>query len=149
MSKGAKNPPTWIENGEKYALVGLSVKLEGHIPTGKISSHLWVLSDTKFDIPPHWRGWLGSIRVEEVEHCDLFLISKLRSLTPGVLDGENIELQKRVSRFYADLLLASTFTVAYKPVMLSGSRQDGEIDIRQQSDFDPPVPSIFRHYRRS
>jgi hypothetical protein len=144
MSKDARNPATWIDNGEKYALVGLSVKLEGHIPTGKIASHLWVLAETKFGIPRHWREWLGSIRVEQVEDCNLFLISKLPSSMPSVLDGENKMLQQRVSHFYAGLLLTSTFAAAHKPVMLSGSRLDGEIDIREQNDFDPPIPSIFR-----
>ena len=36
----------WIEDGEKYALVGLSIKLEGQIPSEKISPNLWVLPDT-------------------------------------------------------------------------------------------------------
>jgi hypothetical protein len=26
---------------------------------------LWVLVDTTFNIPPHWRDWLGSIRAGE------------------------------------------------------------------------------------
>jgi hypothetical protein len=30
--------------------------------------------------------------------------------------------------------------------MLTGIRRDGEIDVRQQRDFDPPVPCIFRPY---
>ena len=34
--------------GEKYALVGLSVKTEGSIPSGKISANLWTLVDTSF-----------------------------------------------------------------------------------------------------
>src|ERR1700741_2832903 len=39
------NPATWIDDGEKYALIGLSAKVEEYIP---------------FNIPPHWRDWLGS-----------------------------------------------------------------------------------------
>jgi hypothetical protein len=49
-----------------------SLKLEGKIPQGKIAPDLWVLADTKFDIPPHWREWLGSIRAEEVDDCTCF-----------------------------------------------------------------------------
>jgi hypothetical protein len=47
---------TWIDDGEKYGLVGLSVKLEGHIPLGPIAPNLWVLADTAFNIPPQWRA---------------------------------------------------------------------------------------------
>jgi hypothetical protein len=96
-----------------------------------------VLADTKFDIPPHWREWLGTIRAEEVEHCNLLLISKMASSRPSVLDHENQTLQQRVLNFYVGLLLASRFAPAHKPVMLSGARRDGEIDIRQQHDLDP------------
>jgi hypothetical protein len=140
------NPVTWINDGEKYALVGLSVKLEVKISTGNVAPHLWVLADTKLDIPPHWREWLGSIRAEEVEDCNLLLISKLASLRPGVLDDENQKLQQRVSNFYVGLLLASTFAPSHRPVMLSGSRRDAEIDLRQQHEFDSPIPCMFRPY---
>ena len=136
----------WIEDGEKYALVGLNVKIDGHIPPGKIAPNLWVLADTPFNVPPHWQEWLGSIRAQEVEDCNLFLISKLASLTPDVLDDENQKLQQRVWNFYVGLLLANTFAPAHRPVMLTGSRRDGEIDIRQQQRFDSPVPCLFRPY---
>jgi hypothetical protein len=45
------NSATWIDDGEKYGLVGLNVKVDGIVPQGKISSNLWVLADTAFTIP--------------------------------------------------------------------------------------------------
>ena len=143
---GKGDRATWIDDGEKYALVGLKVKVDGHIPSGMIAPYLQVLADTTFNVPPHWQEWLGSIRAREVESCNLFLLSKLPSSTPGILDAENQQLQQRASNFYVGLLLASTFAPAHKPVRLSGSRRDGEIDIRQQHDFDPSIPCIFRPY---
>ena len=136
----------WIEDGEKYALVGLDVNIDGHLRSEKITPNLWVLADTTFDFPPHWQEWLGSIRAEEVEGCNLFLLSKLASLTPEVLDAENPKLLRHVQNFYVGLLLASTFAPAHKPIMLTGSRRDGEIDVRQQHNFDSPVPCLFRRY---
>ena len=140
------NPAPWIDDGEKYALVGISVKVDGHIMAGQVAPYLWILADTKFNIPSHWREWLGSVRAEEVESSNLLSISKLRSSRPDVLDGENQKLQQRVSNFYVGLLLASRFAPAHRPVVLSGSRRNGEVDIRQQHDFDSPVPCIFRGY---
>ena len=61
------NSATWIDDGEKYGLVRLSVKVDGIVPQGKISSNLWVLADTAFAIPSNWRDWLGSICVGEVK----------------------------------------------------------------------------------
>jgi hypothetical protein len=136
----------WINDGEKYGLVGLSVKVEGYIPQGTITPNLWILPDTTFNVPANWQEWLGSIRAREVEDCNLFLLSKQASVAPDVLDGENEELKQRVWTFYVGLLLASTFAPAHRPVMLTGSRRAGEIDIRQQQDLDSPVPCIFRPY---
>ena len=104
----------WIEDGEKYALVGLTVKIDGHLPPGKITPNLWVFADTTFNVPPHWQEWLGSIRAQEVEDCNLFLLSKLASLTPDVLDAENQKLQQRVWTFYVGLLLAPMASMTYQ-----------------------------------
>jgi hypothetical protein len=142
----ATNPSAWIDDGEKYAFVGLSVKLEGQFPSGSLTSNLSVLADTKFTVPPNWREWLGTIRTGEVEDCNLFLLSKLASSALDVLDAEYQKLQQRVWNFYVGLLLASPFAPAHRPVMLTGSRRDGEISMRQQQDFDAPVPCLFRPY---
>lgn len=136
----------WIDDGEKYALVGLNVKFEGRLPAGRITPNLWVLAAPNFKLPSHWQEWLGSIRAQEVEDCNLFLLSKVDSSTPGVLDAENQKLQQRAWNFYIGLLLANTFATAHRPVMLTGSRRDGEIDIRQQQDFDSPISCVFRPY---
>jgi hypothetical protein len=49
---GRANPATWVDDDEKYALVALSVKLDGYIRPGKITSYLWALPDTKFNVSP-------------------------------------------------------------------------------------------------
>ncbi len=136
----------WIGDREKYALIGLQAKLEGAAPPEQVQSGLWVLTDTTFDVPPQWREWLGTIRAEEVGGSNLFLVSKLASTTPGVLDGENQALQRRVHHFYVGLLLSAMFSPAHKPVMLTGARQNGVIDVRQQSDLDLPASQVFRPY---
>ena len=136
----------WIDDGEKYALVGLQVKLKGAPPPERIAPNLRVLTDTTFDVPPEWREWLGSIRADQVEGSNLFLVSKLESMTPDVLDGENQSLQQRVRHFYAGLLLSAMFSPTHEPVMLTGAREDGGIGVRQQTDLDRPVPQVFRPY---
>jgi hypothetical protein len=48
--------------------------------------------------------------------------------------------------FYVGLLLSSTFAPAHRPVLLSGARRSGQIDVRQQQDFDVPYPRVFHPY---
>ena len=136
----------WIADGEKYALVGLKVKLEGTLAPEQIAPSLWALTTTTFDVPSQWREWLGSIRTDEVAGSSLFLVSKFSSAAPGVLDGENQLLQRRVHHFYVGLLLSAMFSPSHKPVMLTGARWDGVTDIRQKMDLEVPAPQVFRAY---
>lgn len=139
-------PPNWINDGEKYALIGLGIKFEGQLPQAKLTSNLWALANTTFDVPAEWQDWLGSIRVKEVQDCNLFLLSKLASASPDVLDAENQTLQTRVWNFYIGSLLASLAVPAHRPVMLTGTRRAGEVGIRQQSDLDVPTAQLFHPY---
>ena len=136
----------WIADGEKYALVGLEVKLEGTPPPEQIAPNLWILTATTFDVPSEWREWLGSIRADEIAGSNLFLVSKLASATPDILDGENRSLQQRVWYFYVGLLLSVMFSPSHKPVMLTGARRDGVIGVRQQRDLELPAPQVLPRY---
>jgi hypothetical protein len=136
----------WVDDGEKYALVGLSVKTADDFPHGKIAPHLWVLSQSRLEFPEEWTEWLGSIRAEDVADSNLLLLSKQPSQQPDVLDGENKRLQRLVSLFYVGLLLSSTFATSHKPVLLTGARRGDEMGIRQAGDFEAPVPCEFRPY---
>lgn len=136
----------WIADNEKYALIGLAVKIEQGIPMSQVEPGLWAWTDQKLDLPADWRTWIGSLRAEEVEGCNFALLSKMPSAAPDVLDGENQLLQRRVWGFYIGLLLSSNFTPAHQPISLTGSRRDGVIDVRQASSLDQPALNLFRHY---
>jgi hypothetical protein len=146
MKPGQPNSTSWIDDGEKYAVIALSVKLDDPVPLQEMTPHHWAFADARFDMPAHWREWLGTIRTKEVEDSNLFLLSKMPSQAPTILDAEIAELQQHSGHFYAGLLLASPFTPAHKPVMLAGYRQNGEISVRSQHDYEPTIPSMVRHY---
>lgn len=97
---------SWIADGEKYALIGLSVKIDQHaVPFRELVPGLWAWTDQRLDLPTHWRKWLGSIRAEQIEDCNFTLLSKMPSKTPNILDAENQLLQWRAWGFYVALLL--------------------------------------------
>lgn len=141
-----RNSASWIDEGQKYAVIALSVKLDGPVPLQEMTPNHWAFADARFDMPMQWREWLGTIRTEEVEQSNLFLFSKTLSQVPEIVDAETAELKRHAGHFYAGLLLASPFAPAHKPVMLAGYRQHGEISVRSQDDYDPAIPSIVRHY---
>ncbi len=141
-----RNSASWLDDGQKYAVIALSVKLDDPVPLKEMTPNHWAFADARFDMPTHWREWLGTIRTEEVEDSNLFLLSKMRSQVPEVVDAETAELKRHAGHFYAGLLLASPFAPAHKPVMLAGYRHQGEINVRSQDDYDPAIPSMVRHY---
>ena len=146
MEESKRNSVSWIDDGEKYAVFALSVKLADAVPLQQMTPHHWAFADERFEMPTHWREWLGTIRTGEVEQSNLFLLSKMRSQAPEVFDGERKDLMRHAGHFYAGLLLASLSAPAHRPVMLVGYRRDGEINVRRQRDYDPAIPSMVRHY---
>lgn len=137
---------TCVVEGEKYALIGLNVKMEGEFERCHPAPALWAFVDTAFTLPTHWREWLGKIRSEEMERCNLFLLSKSPSMRTEALDAENDELWRSVGDFYTGLVVASPFAPAHKPVHLTGSRRQSEIEVRQQQDLETPIPLLARAY---
>jgi hypothetical protein len=89
----------WMSDAEKYALIGLAVKIEHAIAFRDLVPGLWAWTDRGLDVPARWREWIGSIRADQIENCNLVLLSKMPSRTPGVLDGENQLLQRRTLGF--------------------------------------------------
>jgi hypothetical protein len=140
------NAASWVDDGEKYALIALSIKFDDPLPLQEMTPHHWAFADEQFTLPAHWREWLGTIRTEEVEGSNLFLLSKMRSRAPEVVDDETRKLKHHAELFYSGLLLASPAVPAHRPVMLAGYRKDGEIVVRTQDDYDPAIASIVRHY---
>ena len=136
----------WIVDGEKYALVGLEVQVEGVPLRQQVAPGLWCLTDTSFDVPTEWRTWLGSIRTKQVARSNLWLVSKLMSATPDVLDGENQSLQNSVKHLYVGLLLSVPFSPSHKPFLMTGARQQGETGIRQHTDLALPAPRGVQPY---
>lgn len=136
----------WIEDNDKYALVGLDAKLQGVLSPERITDELWALTGTSFDVPADWCEWLGSIRAEEVSDCNLFLVSRIASATPEILDGENKILEKRVWHFYVGLLLSRMFSPSHRPVLLTGAKRHGVLGVRQYKDLEAPVPQVFCPY---
>jgi hypothetical protein len=143
---GESNFASWIDDGDKYAVIALAVKFHDSVQIQQMGPHHWVFADEGFRMPPHWREWLGTIRTQEVEGSNLFLLSKMRSQAPEIDDAETAEVKRHAGHFYAGLLLASPFAPARRPVMLVGYRRNGEINVRSQDDYEPAIPSTVRHY---
>jgi hypothetical protein len=136
----------WIAQGEKYALIGLSIKTAGNVEVNLRHLGIQILTNLAFKVPDHWSAWLGSMRVEEIEMCNLFIVATSDTSPAGVLDGENQRLERIVWNFYLGLLLTCAVRPTHKPVRLTGSYENNLIDVQQQGDEDAPIGSIITGY---
>lgn len=146
MAEVIPTSSSWIAEGQKFALMGLCIKLEKPIGFQELARNVWVFDNVGFKMPQQWLQWLGSLRVQEIEQSTFFLMSKLDSKRPNVFDEEDQKLGDRVLRAYTGLMLSSRFGDAYKPTMISGACLNGEISVRQHQNFDPSIRSNFRFY---
>ncbi len=136
-----------IKADEKFAL--LAMRTVNHLPSAPIEliPGLWASRDPLIPIGSQWREWLGSIRIEQIERCNLLLLVKSPSENPDILDQENLNLQNLIWKYYVGILLAARFVTDGKPLLATGARRDAEFQIRQTLDLDRPAhpPADFLH----
>lgn len=135
-----------IQAGEKYAVVALRTNAQLPAAPVEIVPGLWVSGSPIVPMGALWKEWLGSIRAEQIERCNLFLLVRKVSAAIGILDGENIELQDRIWKYYVGLLLSARFVTDGKPILATGAHRGHDIEIRQIADLDRPshAPADFK-----
>jgi len=137
----ASPEPSWIEEGEKFAIVGLNVQVDARLGQVDLPGGLTVLRNVAFELPDHWRDWLGALRSEEVEECTLFLVAKMPAKNLNVVDADDQLLQDRVAHWYGGLMLVTKFFQLNDPFLASGNRDREDVDVRHFQVLQPPHKS--------
>ncbi len=129
-----------LESNEKYGLVVLpSILISDHLPNDyQLSSDLWISRNAPFGVPRQWREWMGSLKIKDIEKASLFLLTKKPSKHPDHLDEDNEICKKRVGQFYWGLLLTGFVNCYEKPLLLTGAKLGGSVDVRQFGEFNLP-----------
>lgn len=138
----------WVQDGEKFALIGLDVRVEKSFEPVVLGDNLTAISGAQFSVPQHWQEWLGTIRVDELRNCPLFLVASAPAREPGVLDGQSKLLTKQVHDWFIGLVLSADFISASGDSFLAvGSRTDDEVEVRQFGPIKAPTHSVVRSDR--
>jgi hypothetical protein len=133
----------WVGDGDKFALIGLDVNLDRSFDVLKIDESATAVAGGQFTLPEHWQEWLGTIRVEEVQGCTLFMAIRATDKSSGVLDEQSQLLSNRVHDWCTGLILASDFvSMSGYAFIAGGSRSGDEVDIRQFGPIKAPARSI-------
>lgn len=134
-----------IGKGEKYGMIVFpDLYVDGDVVFEKqMAKDLWSLRGAPFALTEDWKGWIGSMKVSQLERASLFLIAKGPSQFPDVLDRDNQKYKKRAYHFYLGILISGFVSCQADPYLFTGANRDGKIDVRQMGDYRIPqtVPS--------
>ena len=112
----------------------------------KLSDGTWICAQVPLIIDPHWKEWIGKIRLEQLEKSNLIMIVSEVSANPQSLDEVHEKLNKRLSQTFSLLQLSGVLEYggAY---LLCGSFFNGRSNIRQMSELPFFYPT--RGYSRT
>ena len=130
MSSG----PFALRVGEKFSCIALENIATDESLNSPVDLHdgFWALPEPPFGLDDRWRGWIGSIRSESIDRCNLFLVATLPSKTPDILDGENQQLGRRLNGLFYGLLLQG-LPDHIDGFTLTGARTGDQVEIRSMS----------------
>jgi hypothetical protein len=123
--------------GHKFSCValanaGVARELRASIDLG---DGLWILFEPPFEFAPHWREWLGTVRVEYLSRANLVVLAHHASASAAIMDGENDALTKKCFSLLYALFVAEVFHHD-GGLILSGANVDGTVSVRNVSNLE-------------
>lgn len=125
----------FIRPNDKYGLLVISglfhempEKFESILPPD-----VRITADLDLPEADHWKEWIGTIGWEEIEEAELYLLKRLPSKTPDILDNENDGLIKDLRYWWNLLKIVGSFRADGRPIFLTGAYRTTGLDIRQRS----------------
>ena len=94
-----------------------------------LGNGIWVSDQSPFGLDPRWREWVGKLRSEEIDDANLFLIARMESEKPQILDEENNVLWHQVSLLLWGILLQG-IPDSVNGSVITGANVSGETEIR-------------------
>jgi len=126
-----------LRAGDKFSCIAFkSVAVDDSLAKQPLDlgGDFWALPNHPFTLDKHWREWIGKIKAEEVDRCNLFLVATKHSTRPDVLDDENQTLSRRLNRLLHGLLLQG-IPDHVDGFVLTGAKVADETHIRQYGEM--------------
>jgi hypothetical protein len=123
-----------VNPGEKFALISLKCGTDISAPLD-LGAGYFALPEGAVDITDHWKNWLGSIRTGALRDADVILLATGPTAHPGVLDGDNQTLLRRVDALYYALFLTGPLWIGGQGNRLTGANVNGRVEVRSASNL--------------
>ena len=128
--------PLGLNEGDKFAILAIKnvrSEIDSRTPV-MLPDGSRVVTEFRsvLETQPHWKEWLGSLRIERLSRANVALIRSSFSLNPQILDEEHLRLDAYLTKaFY---LLRLSIVLEHEGAdLLLGSSVGGQVQIRQVS----------------
>ncbi len=137
-----------LDVGQKYGLIALpSANLSQALPQQEqLTSDLSISRIPPFSLSSNWRKWIGTVKAEQFEKADLFLLAKGPSSAPELLDSDNEKYKNKVLAFFSGIIISGFLPSEGSPFLLTGANVNGEVTVRQVGDL--PQPHLIAGLKR-
>jgi hypothetical protein len=142
----ASNPPAaaaWqVPDGAKFVILAVETSSLAATRDGAtvLTDNARVLFRPPIPTPDILNNWFGSLRVDQFQRSNLFIVVSEPSVSPGVLDDQTIRLETRAKEVFLGVLLQGAPFGFRSGVMLSGDRRGSVFDVRQVTNVEPIYP---------
>ena len=104
----------------------------------RLSDGTWILSKIPVGIDTGWKEWIGSLRYESLINSNFILFNSERTSNPEILDGQHLDLEKKLFYFFHILQLPGILEYSEANIVV-GSFSNGKSDVRRMSK----LPQFF------
>lgn len=133
-----------IDKNDKFALITLPFpQIDGGITELSLGSDIWLTKHAPLNLTANWREWIGTIRNEQFQKANGFLIIKCPASQPSILDGENQTLMQQICYVLDGLLIVTTPYCQSPPFLITGANVDGTVSVRGIQELTQPVCKAF------
>jgi hypothetical protein len=106
----------------------------------QLSDGTWLLTKIPMGIDTGWREWIGSLRYESLSNSNLILVNSEGTSNPEILDGQHLEIERKVSLLFHILQLSGVLEYSEANLVV-GSYYNAQSDVRRMSRMPQFLPT--------
>jgi hypothetical protein len=129
-------PEGVIPVNHKFSALAFDDCMEVKLSTAaEVAPNLRAYPAAPFELPQHWKEWIGTLKNGHFTEANLVLIITRASAAPSVLDQETRDLERELTAFVFGLMLGGV--PDYKETTwFSGANVDGALSVRGLRSLD-------------
>jgi hypothetical protein len=131
ITVNATTAPPAIPLNHKFSLIVFDDCIEVKLSTDAVllSPTLTAYKAAPFELPDHWKAWIGSLETEHFKEANLAIMIHRLSATPEVMDQDTKDLERELTAFVFGMMIQGVPDFSHT-VWVSGANVNGDLSVR-------------------